>query len=848
MFNGSKCSNSGTPTMNKPSANTERELIASDVRLADDLFPVGAINPIPRTILVTGATGFLGRYLVKKLLLDARLQLLCLVRAQSQGEAEQKLLRSLQFYDASLTCLPPRITVLCGRVTSPEFALAHDAYLQLANQVDLVYHCAGEVNWVRTYRHLRQTNVLGTLEVIRFACAGQHKQVVFFSTLAVCFIQNRADKVDESTHLLPHIEHMAMGYAKSKCVAESLCARVAAHGLAVTVLRVGLIAGDSVHGVSNPTDLLGAAIQGAVASAYAVDLDWFVDVLPVDFVVDAVLALPPPKAAALQVWHLHHPQPRHWREMVLWLNLYGYPITLLATEAWLAQTYGAAADRSNPLYSFKRFFLTPIPGLALRPFEVYLALGQGRIDSRRSWVQLGSLQAPPLESGLIHRYLHHYQVINKLPRRSAHPGADGYQQNHGEQNHVEQNHGEQAAHEMAFNQSLAAMLQGALQEAVEVLEIRTVAFQSHNGILNELAAARMGASVGVRVLDLSLRRGASRHIETRRVLVKTKTSDHEMQALLAHGAQVADARLGQCFRDHTDPLGLHQSHLRELALYQWPDARLRSITPHCLGVLAGEANGLWTIVLEYIEQIDLTDISHSVSQWQPSQIEICIDGMAQLHGMAYTSTANLPPHLHLNAQRRCAEMQAMQPLLLALADFSESYFQPWLGESLRPLQQQLIDSLAQWWPQLLALPTSLIHNDFNPRNFALCSANPARPICVFDWELACIDLPQHDLAELLCFTLPAGTTDAQLLGYLERHAQALARLSAIEIDRGDWLHGFLLALQHLMILRIPSYCLFHRFKAQGFLQRVVCNWWRIYKALSPIRGRRFAPPGLARET
>ncbi len=177
-------------------------------------------------------------------------------------------------------------------------------------------------------------------------------------------------------------------------------------------------------------------------------------------------------------------------------------------------------------------------------------------------------------------------------------------------------------------------------------------------------------------------------------------------------------------------------------------------------------------------------------------------------------------------------MQAMQPLLLALADFSESYFQPWLGESLRPLQQQLIDSLAQWWPQLLALPTSLIHNDFNPRNFALCSTNPVRPICIFDWELACIDLPQHDLAELLCFTLPVGTTDAQLLGYLERHAQALARLSAIEIDRGDWLHGFLLALQHLMILRIPSYCLFHRFKAQGFLQQVVCNWWRIYQVVS----------------
>ena len=468
------------------------------------------------------------------------------------------------------------------------------------------------------------------------------------------------------------------------------------------------------------------------------------------------------------------------------------------------------------MYSFKRFFFDPHAHLKLRPFEAYLARGQGKVDSRRSWQQLQrlhQLQAPPLESGLIHRYLRHYQKNAKLPCVAGGVGEAS------------------TAHERALRQALGAMLQSCWHDSVELLEMRTVAFQSHNGILNEIASARLGPSVGVRVLALTFRRGPSELIETRRVVVKTKTSDREMQAILAHGVQVCDVGLGRYFEEHADLLGLRQSHLRELALYQWQDSRLRAISPACLGVLADDANGLWSIVLEYIEQIDLSDISAALGQWQPEQVETCIDSLAQLHAIAYADTASLSAQLYLNRQKTSAEMQAMQAFLLALADFSEPYFQPWLGGSLRPLQQQLIQSLPQWWPQLLALPASVIHNDFNPRNFALCSADAARPICVFDWEMACIDLPQHDLAELLCFTLPAHATHAQLLGYLERHAQALARLSAIEIDRGDWLRGFLLALQHLIILRIPSYCLFHRFKAQGFLQRVVCNWWRIYQVV-----------------
>ncbi|WP_395007753.1 thioester reductase domain-containing protein [Undibacterium sp.] len=809
-------------------AAIEQALMAQDLCLLDHLQVHGEARLETRCVLITGATGFLGRYLLMTLLEQSQLQLLCLVRAATELQAQEKLLKSLQLYDASITSIPARISVVCGRLTAPQFGLSEASYQALAEQVDTVYHCAGEVNWVRTYRHLRETNVIGTAEVVRFACTGQVKRLIFFSSLAVCFAPNfisAPELVNELTDYLPFLHQMAMGYAKSKCVAEQLLKTMAQRGLPVKILRVGLISGDSQHGTSNPTDLLAAMIQGAVASGRAIDADWLIDVLPVDFVVDATLRLPEANSQALQVWHLHHPHPRHWREIILWLNLYGYAIQPQETEAWLQESFADGADISNPIYGFKRFFYDACSHGWHRPFEAYLAQDQKRIDSQRSWQQLGAHQAPPLESGLLHLYLDHYQRSEKLPCLAS----------------AERTPERQAArqqHTEALHQSLEVMLQRHLKDAsVELLAMRELAFQSQNGILNEVAAASVGSQVGVRQFELRYCASTNRtQIQTLRILIKTKISDVDMQNLLAQGARICDARIADYFLQYPNALGLRNAHVRELALYQWAQPQLRRWTPACLGVIADHEQGLWSVVLEYIEQVELADISRQT--WCTESILQCIDGLAKIHAISYGNIQSLPSNLYIEKQKSCAEMLELRPLLMALTAFSEPYINSFLGHSLRPLQEQVISHIEQWWHYLLAQKNCLIHNDFNPRNFTLIGNAPQQQICVFDWELACIDLPQHDLAELLCFTLPANTTAAQLIDYVEQHRLELARVTHIEINQEQWRQGLQLALQHLIILRIPSYTLFHRFKQQNFLPQVLRNWQFMYQTLVEMNDQR----------
>jgi aminoglycoside phosphotransferase (APT) family kinase protein len=126
------------------------------------------------------------------------------------------------------------------------------------------------------------------------------------------------------------------------------------------------------------------------------------------------------------------------------------------------------------------------------------------------------------------------------------------------------------------------------------------------------------------------------------------------------------------------------------------------------------------------------------------------------------------------------------------------------------------------------MPRTLIHNDFNPRNITFRRDGNEVRLCVYDWELATLGVPQHDLAELLCFVLGADARADDVCGYVERHRQVLAAFSGRSIDRALWIEGFRLSLQDLMIQRLPAYAMIHRFQRQPFLERVVRTWRALY--------------------
>ena len=94
-----------------------------------------------------------------------------------------------------------------------------------------------------------------------------------------------------------------------------------------------------------------------------------------------------------------------------------------------------------------------------------------------------------------------------------------------------------------------------------------------------------------------------------------------------------------------------------------------------------------------------------------------------------------------------------------------------------------------------AAPQTMIHNDCNPRNICLrkvaqtpkghvastgCPYEDQRCLCIYDWELATINVPQHDLVEFLAFTLPPSTSLEKWLHVLDFYRKHLEYYSGVE--------------------------------------------------------------------
>jgi ATP-dependent exoDNAse (exonuclease V) beta subunit len=97
-------------------------------------------------------------------------------------------------------------------------------------------------------------------------------------------------------------------------------------------------------------------------------------------------------------------------------------------------------------------------------------------------------------------------------------------------------------------------------------------------------------------------------------------------------------------------------------------------------------------------------------------------------------------------------------------------------------------------------------------------------------------VPQHDLAELLCFVLPPQADRAAVSEYLELLRARLEPHAGRPLDRALWLEGFTLSLDELILERLPLYALFHRIRRQAFLPAVLQNWRRMREWFEPAYG------------
>jgi fatty acid CoA ligase FadD9 len=332
-----------------------RRLSAADLTL-DRFIDLGDVarldpdTPQPRTstVLLTGATGFLGRFLCLawlERLADTGGTLVCLVRGQDAADAASRLTAVFQS-DPALAERFARVAeahleVIAGDVAAHRLGLTEAEFDRLARTVDRIVHPAALVNHVLDYEHLFEPNVVGTAEVIRLALLGRRKTVDFVSSIATAQLVDGADGIRESSELLDEIEltgDYGMHYAASKWAAELLLHD--AHrrfGLPVRIYRGDMMLPHSRYaGQINVPDLFTRQLYSLIVTGLAPRSFYraergvraHYDGLPVDFVADAIVGLAADHDTGLRTYHVlnHHDDGISLDTFVDWMADAGYPM------------------------------------------------------------------------------------------------------------------------------------------------------------------------------------------------------------------------------------------------------------------------------------------------------------------------------------------------------------------------------------------------------------------------------------------------------------------------------------------------------------------------------------------
>ena len=317
-----------------------------------------------RTVLLTGATGFLGRYLALEWLERMHMvggKVIALVRAKDDDAARARLDATFDSGDPKLLAhyrelAAEHLEVLAGDKGEANLGLAQADWQRLADTVDLIVDPAALVNHVLPYSQLFGPNVVGTAELIRIALTTRIKPFVYVSTIGVGdgiepgrFVEETDVRQMSATRTVG--DNYANGYGNSKWAGEVLLRE--AHdlaGLPVSVFRCDMIMADTTYaGQLNVPDMFTRMMLSLVATGIAPNSFYELDAggsrqrahfdgLPVEFIADAISTLGADVVEGFETYHVMNPYDDgiSMDTFVDWLVEAGYPIARVPGYApWL---------------------------------------------------------------------------------------------------------------------------------------------------------------------------------------------------------------------------------------------------------------------------------------------------------------------------------------------------------------------------------------------------------------------------------------------------------------------------------------------------------------------------------
>ena len=344
-----------------------QNLLNDYIKRADADFPLASTNSITlddeqHTILLSGATGSLGAFMLRDMILSPRVKkIYCLVRGTNYM---QRLVKSFQdrLLDISLLENTDKVEVLPMELKEPYLGWGKETYDKLKNEVNIVQHCAWLVDFNQPVQHFDRECIQGMYNLLQFAFRKEnpiHVHVV--SSISATAAYGKPTVPESPSPKDPHVA-MPMGYAQSKYIVEHLFNYLTTQkNFPCIVERMGQVVGDNVHGVWNTSEqypllMVGGTQLGLMPNLKGINVDW----LPVDYaaksIVEVMLKMRHTELQTIQqqgYYHIVNPNRADWSEVLKAMRACGMKFDVVEPEEWVNIL---SKHQDNPAYRLMSFF------------------------------------------------------------------------------------------------------------------------------------------------------------------------------------------------------------------------------------------------------------------------------------------------------------------------------------------------------------------------------------------------------------------------------------------------------------------------------------------------------------
>lgn len=203
-------------------------------------------------ILITGVTGFVGAYLLKKYLDSfSKCTIHCLVRANNERSGLQRVVDNMKRWKLWKDDYYKHLRIYCADLSKKRLGLSSEEFENLSNIVDLICHNGANVNFSLSYNQLKSENIEGTGYILQLLQQGKKKEFIYISTISVFSKDDYAEGIVYENRLPQNVNQLRLGYSQSKLVAENIINLYKEKGYNIKIFRLGRVTGSSKGGEEN---------------------------------------------------------------------------------------------------------------------------------------------------------------------------------------------------------------------------------------------------------------------------------------------------------------------------------------------------------------------------------------------------------------------------------------------------------------------------------------------------------------------------------------------------------------------------------------------------------------------